>query len=116
MLGNPNAKQKKFHSWVRRRGCVIDKSEHPALHHIGGSKMKLKGVDKAGEWLVIGLSYFWHQDGCNPAAVHINKSEFIQVNCMTEKDMWIEQMAGYKAEKGEYPMPEHEYQIIVDRG
>lgn len=116
MNSNPTKKQRDFHDWCRRRGCVIDKSEHPALHHIGGAKMRLKFVEKAGEWFVIPLSYYWHQDGANPAAVHINKSEFNKYHCMTEKDFWIELIESYKAEKGEYPMSEFEFVIIKDRG
>jgi hypothetical protein len=116
MNGNATAKQDRFHSWARRFGCIIEKAEYPSIHHIAGSKAKLKGVKGFGEWFIIPLSYWHHQDGQNPAAFHISKTEFIKVNCMTEKDFWIELMNGYKAEKGEYPMPEHEYQIIVDRG
>lgn len=116
MNGKPTVRQQWFHDWARRYGCIVDKSEHPAIHHISGSKMKLKGVKSAGEWFIIPLSYYWHQDGTNPSAVHVNKYMFELENGLTQREMWVELMEGYKLEKGEYPMPDHEYQIIKDRG
>ena len=115
MNGNPTATQKRFHQWCRDNGCVIDGTEHPAIHHIAGAKMKLKGVKSAGEWYCIPVSYYWHQDGTNPAAIHVNKAEFVEGFRMTEKEFWLVLMEQYKAEKGSYPMPEHEYEIIKER-
>ena len=115
MNGNPTKKQSDFHDWARRFGCIIEKAEFPAIHHIAGSKARLKGVKAFGEWYIIPLSYWHHQDGCNPAAVHVNKAQFVKVNCLTEKDLFIELCESYKLEKGEYPMPEHEYKIIAER-
>jgi len=114
MNGNPTAEQKRFHEWARDYGCIIDNSENPAIHHIKGSKMKLKGVDKAGEWYVIPLSYHWHQDGSHSAALHVNKNEFERVT-VTEKTHWILLMSDYYLEHGCFPMSDEEYQIIVER-
>jgi len=115
MNGNPTAAQKRFHEWCREQGCVIKSSENPALHHIKGSKMKLKGVKNAGEWYVFPVCYWWHQDGSNKNAIHVNRSNFVRVLCYTEKDYWLDIMADYRCEFGEYPMSEEEYQIIKDR-
>jgi hypothetical protein len=76
--------------------------------------MRLKGCKKAGEWYVIPLSYFWHQDGNNKSALHVNKSNFIEA-VATEKSLWCLLMSEYYVEHGEFPMSEEEYQIIVDR-
>lgn len=114
MNGNPTAAQERFHKWCRLQGCMVIGSENPALHHIKGSKMKLKGVKNAGEWYVIPLSYFWHQDGSNDSAVHINKRKF-ESDTATQKIHWRILIRCYEAEFGEKPMSQEEYQIIVDR-
>lgn len=114
MNGNPTAAQKRFHEWCRGQGCMIVGSESPALHHIKGSKMKLKGVKNAGEWYVIPLSYFWHQDGSNDSSVHINKTNFETVTT-TQKVHWEILIRCYEVEYGRKPMSQEEYQIIVDR-
>ncbi|MBL4664297.1 MAG: hypothetical protein JKY22_12270 [Flavobacteriaceae bacterium] len=76
--------------------------------------MRLKGCKKAGEWYVIPLSYLWHQDGNNAAAVHVNKSKFEKaVN--TEKTLWLLLMSEYYVQYGEFPMPNAEYEIIKAR-
>lgn len=77
--------------------------------------MKLKGCDKPGEWYVLPLSYWWHQNGSNNAAVHISKSLFAFETEGTEKLHWIKLIQQYELEFLEKPMPEHEYQIIVER-
>ena len=105
----------RFHSWLRQLGCIICKEEHPQIHHIEGAKAPLKGVKKFGEKYVIPLCYYHHNDGCNKHARHPNKAAFITYHCMTEKDMFLESMEIYKNEKGQYPFPECEIEIIKER-
>jgi hypothetical protein len=88
---------------------------NPSLHHIKGSKMKLKGVDNAGEWYVLPVDYYWHQDGKNPNAIHTNRKAFEKFWEMSEKDFWIELINDYEQDYGYKPMSDEEYQIIVDR-
>ena len=115
-----NGKSTWFHDWCRRSGCIICKEEHPQIHHITGSKAKLKSVEGFsvkgfGEKYVIPLCYWHHNDGSNEHARHPNKSAFVRYHCMTEKDMFLESMEIYKNEKGEYPFPDDEIEIIKDR-
>ena len=118
MNGNPNKSQRDFHQWARELGCITGAGQGPiAIHHIKGSRMKLKGVEGfAGEWLILPLSYFWHQDGDNKAARHVSKKQFVEFWGLTEKEFWLILMIRFKNKFGVYPMPEHEYQIIKDRG
>lgn len=115
MNGNPTAEQKRFHKWCRAQPCVVGGSQCESLHHIKGGKMKLKGVHNAGEWYVLPISYYWHQDGSNKNAIHVNRSNFVRALCMTEKDYWLGLMEDYCNIFDEYPMSEEEYQIIKDR-
>lgn len=118
MNGKPNKKQSDFHEWCRENiGCVVSGADGDSIHHIKGAKMKLKGVQGfAGEWYVLSLSYWCHQDGKNPAALHVNRKEFEKRYYRTEKELWLEIMSEYKLEYGCYPMTDEEYQIIKDRG
>jgi len=118
MNGNPSKKQKNWHNWLRSRGCSIQGDFNDgrlSIHHIKGSKMKLKGVKNAGEWYCICLSYWWHQDGNNPEARHINKKAFEAGTGKTEKLHWIWAVELYESFHGCKPMSEEEYQIIKDR-
>lgn len=115
MNGNPTAEQKRLHDWCRNRNCVVGFGQCDSIHHIKGSKMKLKGVKNAGDWYVLPISYWWHQDGNNKNAIHINKSNFVKVNGKNEKDFWLGLMSDYYFCFGKYPMSKQEYQIIVDR-
>ena len=112
MNGNPTAAQKRFHEWCREQKCLICGDE-AAIHHIGGSKMKIKGVNKPGEWYVLPLCYNHHQGDCG---VHRNKREFILETERTEKMHWIRLISFYGLDyENEFPMSEEEYQIIVAR-
>ncbi len=115
MNGSPTKKQRDFHDWCRDFGCIINYENNPAIHHIKGSKMKLKGCNNPGEWYILPLSYWWHQSGLNNNAVHNNKTLFEFKTGKTQKIHWIELMAHYEAEHGEKPMSEDEYQIIIER-
>ena len=119
MNGNPTQKQKDWHNWLRDNGCSISghfNDGRLSVHHIGGSKMKLKGVKKPGEWYCICLSYWHHQDGDNPAARHVNKHQFQTEHLTTEKTFFIKAVENYRAyHGGQPPMSEAEYQIIVAR-
>jgi len=115
MNGKPTAAQKRFHQWCREFGCIITFRSNPAIHHIKGSKMNLKGCNNPGEWYVIPLSYWWHQDGLNNAAIHINKTLFQFETEGTEKNHWIKLIQHYEDEHNKKPMSEEEYKIIVDR-
>lgn len=86
-----------------------------SLHHIKGSKMKLKGVKKPGEWYVLCLSYWWHQDGTNPAARHVNKNRFEREIGKTEKELFIDKVAEYELIYGHKPMDEFIYQQLIER-
>ena len=114
MNSNSTAEQKRFQKWCRGYGCVIS-GNRAAIHHISGAKMKLKGCKNPGEWYVLPLSYWWHQNGDNPAARHENKKAFERDNKSTEKELWINLIAIYEGCNGKKPLPEHEYQIIVAR-
>ena len=118
MNGKPTRKQKKFHEWAREQGCITDCGRGPvAIHHIKGARMRLKGVDDyAGEWFILPVSYGWHQDGSNKAAIHTSRKEFVKFWELTEKDLWLILMARHKEQFGFYPMTDEEYQIIKDRG
>ena len=116
MNGKPTEKQKKFHAWAREHGCIVSSMNCDAIHHIKGAKMKLKGVDNAGEWFILPLSYWWHQDGSNDAAIHVNKKRFTLSQVQSEKGFWIELIRAYENEFGVKPMSEEEYQIIAERG
>ena len=115
MNGNPTAAQKRFHDWCRGYGCMLSMAPNVSIHHIGGSKMKLKGCKKPGEWYVIPLSYFWHQDGDNKNARHINKSRFIEYCGRTEKELWLKLISEYESQNFEKPMSEEDYIIIAGR-
>ena len=115
MNGNPTAAQKRFHESCRGMRCIIGMGECDALHHIRGAKMKLKGVTNAGEWFLIPISYWWHQDGNNKNAIHINRAAFYRATGRAEKEYWIDLMNDYHHCFGKHPMSEEEYQIIVDR-
>jgi len=115
MNGNPTAAQKRFHQWCRDYGCMLTINSNPDLHHIGGSKMKLKGCNRPGEWYVIPIISEWHNYYGKPNSIHRFRQGFNSFWNTTEKKLWIELIAKYEDEHGEKPMPEHEYQIIVDR-
>ena len=107
MNGNPNKKQRDWHEWLRDFGCTECLGYQAAIHHIIGSKMKLKGCVKPGEWYVIPLCYEHHQ---GPEGVHLSKKYY------DEKKMWVHLVGIYESENAEKPMSEEEYQIILDRG
>lgn len=115
MNGNPTAEQKRFHDWCREYGCIVSGNRADSIHHIKGSKMKLKGCVKPGEWYVLPISYWWHQDGNNKAAVHVNRKEFTLKSGKTEKEWWVELIANYEESEMRKPMSEEEYQIILER-
>ena len=116
MNGRPTAAQKRWHEYLRGRGCVVSNIPHSgSIHHINGSKMKLKGCVNPGEWYVIPLSYWWHQDPRNPNAVHTNRKAFERKTGTTEKKLFEMVVKQYFFETGEYPMLEHEFDIIMER-
>lgn len=112
MNGKPTSAQKKFHDWLRQFGCLIC-NKPTRIHHIGGAKMKLKGCNNPGEWYVLNLCDDHHSPYCKDS-VHQNKKEF-EKNHGTQKELWIGVIDFYENQRGEKPMPEHEYQIIKDR-
>lgn len=112
MNGNPTAAQKRFHEWCRENGCIECFDKNPSIHHIKGSKMKLKGCVKPGEWFVIPLCYKHHQ---GPRGIHASKKAF-EYLYGTEKELWDDIIAIYEEEHGHKPMSEEEYQIILERG
>jgi len=115
MNSNPTKKQRDFHQWCRNYGCIASGFLNAdSIHHIRGAKMKLKGVKNAGEWYVLPLSYWWHQDGDNRCAIHVNKNSFELATC-SQKTHWLMLIADYEVQFGCKPMSENEYQIIVDR-
>ena len=118
MNGNPTKAQQDWQKWLRDQGCAVQGALNDgrlSIHHIGGSKMKLKGVKKPGEWYCICLSYYWHQDGNNPEARHVNKKGFERGSGKTEKLHWLAAVGLYKAMFGNYPMTDEEYEIIKER-
>lgn len=111
MNGNPTAEQARFHDWCRVYGCIVSGSPHPAIHHIKGSKMKLKHCTKPGEWYVLPLHYNYHQ---GRHGVHTNKRRFEELYG-TEKEKWVKLMEMYHWEHGKYPMSNVEFEIIKAR-
>ena len=115
MNGTPTAKQRSFQSWCRDEyGCVVSGLNADSIHHIKGSKMPLKGCNKPGEWYVLPISYWWHQDGDNKAAIHVNRKEFALKTNKTEKEWWVKLIADYEEFTGKKPMSEEEYKIILE--
>lgn len=115
MNGKPTREQSRWHSWLVDRGCILTGGQ-PQIHHIGGSKMKLKGVGLVGEWFVIPVCPYWHKWDSNKAAIHSNKKQFERENKTTEKELFIKVVSEYEQENGNKPMSEIEYQTIIDRG
>jgi hypothetical protein len=115
MNGNPTAAQIEWHGWMIDRGCMIT-SGLAQLHHIGGSRMKLKGVVKPGEWFCIPICPYWHKWDANKAAIHTNKKAFERENGTTEKELFIILVEEYELEFGRKPMSEIDYQTIISRG
>jgi len=115
---NPNTAQQEWQSWCIDYGCCIGGGMGGPLsfHHIKGSKMKLKGFNdqKPGEYYGVCLSYWWHQDGRNPAARHINKKQF-ENEVGYEKELFIEKVELYESIYGHKPMSEEMYDAIVLR-
>ena len=117
MNGSPTKAQKDWHQWQIDQGCIVQggmSDGRVSVHHIGGSKMKLKGVNKPGEWYTLCLAYWWHQDGRNPAARHINKKRF-EREAGFEKELFIKSVESYEEQFGHKPMSEEDYQAIKDR-
>ena len=110
MNGNPTAEQKRFHEWSREYACCICFCA-PAIHHIKGSRMKLKGCKNPGEWFVLPLCHKHHQGS---EGIHTNKKKFIEKN-QSEKTLWTWMIHDYELGHGQKPMSEEEYQIIVER-
>ena len=118
MNGNPSKAQRDWHQWLREDGCTVQggmSDNRLSIHHIKGSKMKLKGVPKAGEWYVLCLSYWWHQDGTNPAARHVNKRRFERESGATEKEWFIIKVNKFEGQHGRKPMSDEIFNAIVDR-
>lgn len=115
MNGTPSAEQKRFHQWCRDYGCVLTNWDSPDIHHIKGSKMKLKGCIKPGEWFIIPVISAWHNYYGKPLAIHADKKGFEKYWNTTEKELWIDLIRRYEQEHGHKPMSEAEYQIIKDR-
>lgn len=115
MNGNPTAEQKRFQDWARNYGCVVSDESSPSIHHIKGGKMKLKGVKNAGEWYVLPVSYWWHQDGNNKNAIHVSRKMFTCYTGRTEKWYWEKLIYDYVDAFGKRPMSNEDYQIILDR-
>ncbi len=115
MNSNPTNEQARWQLWMFDRGCMIT-GGIPQLHHIGGSKMKLKGVKKPGEWYVIPLQPYYHKWDANKSAVHTNKKAFEREHGMTEKQFFEILVEEYELEHGRKPMSEMDYHAIIDRG
>lgn len=111
MNGQPNARQKRFHEWCREQGCIITGAPNPSIHHIKGSRMKLKGCKNPGEDYVLPLCYDYHQ-GVN--GVHTNKRKFVE-KFGTEKTLWLELVNRYTEQFGKLPLPASTYNAILDR-
>ena len=118
MNSNPTKAQQDWQDWCRDYGCAVGGGMGGPLsfHHIDGSKMKLQGFNdqKPGEWYGICLSYWWHQDGRNPAARHINKKRF-EREAGYEKHLFAEKVEQYEHLHGRKPMSEELYQAILLR-
>lgn len=115
MNGNPNKKQKDWHQWLRDNDCILTGGFSPDLHHIKGTKLKLKDCVSPGEWYCICVISEWHNYYGRPDAIHANRKMFEKFWNTTEKQLWIESVAIYENEHNEKPMSEEEYQIIKDR-
>ena len=110
MNSNPSAKQKRFHNWCREHGCMVCREE-TAIHHIKGSKMKLKGCVKPGEYYILPLCYYHHQ---GLGGVHTDKRLFVSRHG-TEKDLWRDLIDIYEKQYDEKPCSELTYLSIIVR-
>ena len=112
MNGNPSKIQKDWHDWLREYGCQITGQPYPTIQHIIGARRKLKGVKGlAGEWYCYGLCFELHL-GDHPNSLKISKKRFVD-EFGTEKEIWIRAVLRYELEKGQKPMTEEEFKIIV---
>lgn len=110
MNGNPNKEQKDWHNWLRDRGCFICFA-YPSIHHVKGSKLKLKGIIKPGEWFCLPLCYLHHQ---GRLGVHTDKRRF-RALFGTEKEIFSVLVDQYEVEMGEDLMDDKTYNAIMDR-
>jgi hypothetical protein len=110
--GNPSKKQLDWHEWLRECGCVVCGDYNPAIHHIKGSKMKLKGCVKPGEWFVIPLCYKHHQ---GVYGIHTDKT-FFNINFGYEKHLWGNLMYEYTSTHDTRNLPLKDFIIIRERG
>lgn len=118
MNSNRTVSEKEFHNWIVEKSlCAVSDEMYPEIHHIAGAKAKLKGVKNFGEKYCIGLSFYWHRDGSNKCARHVNKSAFVKKIGDSEKELWTRVVDEYFDQYGRYPakMTEEEYQIILER-
>ncbi len=115
MNGNPTDSQRKFHQWCRDYGCILTSSCNPDIHHIKGSKLKLKGCDKPGEWYIIPINSYWHNYYGDPNSIHRSRSGFCKKWDTTEKELWLKLIELYEKEHDSKPMTEHTFEIIKDR-
>jgi hypothetical protein len=109
--GNPNAEQKRWHSWLRTTGCVI--TEGPCeIQHIKGCKWRLKGIEKPGEWYVIPLSFWHHRDPRNNENVTDWRKRF-EKKYGSQQSFFIQRVQEYEAEFNTKPMSEETYLAIL---
>lgn len=105
----PNAKQKRWHEWLRERGCC-NCGQPAAIHHAVGSTAKHNKVHIGQDW-VLNLCYDCHQ---GLAGIH-NSMEAFRTNESRkeiEKRLFIKMVAVYEAEFIEPPCGDDVIQAI----
>jgi len=112
MNGNPTKKQQDFHKWSRSQPCLCCQNSVVEIHHIKGSKMRLKGCVKPGEWYILPLCFECHRGS---SGVHANKRVF-ELYYAPQKELWQAHIDAYSFHHGNRPMCYDVYQTIIDRG
>lgn len=110
----PNARQKRWHDWLRQQGCYLGMGE-PSIHHCVGSTAKHNKIH-IGQDFVIPLSYLAHQ---GPHGIHGDRALFAghglgESRKEIEKSIFSRLVAHYRHQhQGELPMPADVYDAIM---
>lgn len=92
-------------------------AENPEIDHLKGAKFKLKGVDKAGEWMVLPISHYLHSAYDYPHSMQVlGRRGFEKYHQASFRDKYMDMVLKYQKEKGRKPMSDYEYEIIISRG
>ena len=112
----PNAKQKRWHEWLREQGCSNPvcscNNYYTAVHHCCGSTGKHNKVHIGQDW-VLNLCYDCHQgpDGIHHSCEAFNTDESRK---QIEKRLFIKMVTLYEGEFNEPPCSLEVISAIMD--